>query len=52
VLTNSQRTKNTASLVAACNDGAPDPGYLWLIGTEKVSLEANPLKGGNSTHKK
>jgi hypothetical protein len=43
--------KNTASLAAACNVGAVGPDYLWLIGTSKEPLEANTLKGENSTHK-
>jgi hypothetical protein len=30
-------TKNTASLAAACNSGAVGPGYLWLIGSAKVT---------------
>jgi hypothetical protein len=45
-------SKTTASLASACNNGAVSPGYLWLIGTSKVSLEVNPLNGRNSTHNK
>jgi hypothetical protein len=38
---------NTALLA-----GALGPAYLWLIGTAKVSLEANPLNGENCTRNK
>jgi hypothetical protein len=50
LITNSQRTQ--LRWLLHCNGDAVGPAYLWLTGTAKMPLEANTLKGGNSTHNK